>query len=158
MKSFLNRAIACVPAFLFAASAITTTPTPIHAQDETIVCDSDLIMNLYVAQNYFGLGTVIERLVESGAGQDIELVDIAAFELGQYEPLFEDIDPETAILDDDTIDAIVAELGVPSTDRMTAVLDATNPLQPAVITGEPAECSILRFQLNFFYTLVAELS
>lgn len=157
MRTTLLRISALLLVALMLVSAVALPKVQAQAEDEKIVCDSDLILSLYVASEYFNLGSVLEGLAASSATQDVTL-DLANFELGQYEGRFADLDPEDTLVDADTVTAIVAELSIPETDRMTAAVDPANALQLAVVTGEPAECSILRLQLNVFYNLVADLT
>ncbi len=148
---------------LLAALLVTATlftNTQAQAQAKKVVCDADVILSLYTAESYFNLDAFLVKLAVSPAGKDIPVVDISKLEKGQYEPLFAALSkstkPKDAILNDKGIDAIVQLLAVPSST--SAMMDASGTLKPALITGEAAECSILRAQLNFFYTIVASQS
>jgi hypothetical protein len=138
---------------VFATTLVSGVPT--RAQAKKVACDSDVTLSLYIAERYFNLDAILTKLAASPAGKDLPVVDISELEKGQYEPLFaalRNIDRAASDqgLDDKAIDAMLQDL---TSNKM---MDAnSNILKPALIPGEPPQCSILRAQLNFFYTTVA---
>jgi len=136
----------------------TTTGAQPGAQGD-IVCDADLMLNLYIADRFFHFSEFQNRLVERGADPST-LVDLNRFNRGQYAPLFESFGATQAA------PAGQGAIGIFSEQDVNSILDtmmmddmtgqpAVTLLNPASVAGEPAECAQLRTQLNNFYTALA---
>lgn len=155
MRTLTTRIATVLVLVALLASASLFSRNPAQAQTKKVICDADVILSLYMAESYFNLDTILTKFAATPAGKEIPVVDIASLEKGQYEPLFaalKNTKPQTMVVDDKGVEAILKELTAPNNKMMDG---SANILKPALIAGEPAECSVLRAQLNFFYTLVA---
>jgi hypothetical protein len=158
-----------------ATAAPTTSPTativptvagavnvPANAQG---VCDSDLILNLYVAEHYFGFDGVM-AIVMSGSANTPSMVDVSKLDKGQFAPLFAApimAVPSTMMSQNQM--QVVASMMVMDDNalkqQMTAMMPAGTDmskmtvLKPAVVAGEDPTCSNLRKELNRFFTILA---
>jgi hypothetical protein len=137
------------------------------AQDTTtgaVQCDSELVLNLYVAQNFFGHDQVRQLLQASGAGTT-PMIDPNVVNKGQFTPLFDmggAATDDLAVTDQqiNNIASLMAmdEASLQSTlSSLAPAADPsmTTPLNPPAISGEAPECSQLRSELNKFFTAVA---
>jgi hypothetical protein len=166
-------AMVFVGALGFVAAQDTTAPG-------TIQCDSDLILNLYVADRFFGFTRVRDQLATGGADVST-FVDLNAINKGQYTPWFDasmmgmigaagstetGVSPTTGIgLNDQQLgtvsstlmmdDASLQEMMNTTVTNMGVDTTTFTQLVPSAIAGEPAECSQLRTELNRFYNTVA---
>src|SRR5689334_2435964 len=76
-----------------AAATTTATLIPTVAGGASVpsnaqgVCDSDLILNLYIAERFFAFDGVM-ALVTSDASNPFPLVDVTVLDKGQFAPLF----------------------------------------------------------------------
>lgn len=145
---------------------------PISAQDdammEGVVCDSDLILSLYVAEYYFGYAGVADMMMMDENMME-GMVSSSQFDKGQYAGLF---DSMMSMMDDsmmmpgmmteEQMTGLMAALAMSDeemmgmmSDSMMGDADMMTTLSPAAIDGEPAECTTLRTQLHRFYTALA---
>lgn len=137
---------------------------PTAAQDNnmmgTVVCDGDLILSLYFAENNYDFGAVYDQLMMDMP--DMAMPGLDVFDTGQYAPLFESM---MMMMDDNMgmADSMMSE------DMMTSVMDMMGSdnmmsddmngdmttLTALTVDGEPAECASLRAELHKFYDAVA---
>jgi hypothetical protein len=151
---------------------VLSTRQNVQAQDEMamVVCDADLILNLYVAEYYFNFAYVMDAVAMSEGGAAMAL-DLSVFDKGQYAALFDSmmgmmdesmmmsggaLSEELLMtiaglmaMDDETLMTTMMEM-MPETD-----MSAMTTLAPAAVEGEAAECTALRTTLNRFFTIVA---
>jgi len=143
-------------------STNTTTQT---GSTNGIVCDSDLILNLYIAEHYFGFDGVVTAAM-SGSADTSSMVDVTTFDKGQYTALFNApimAVPSTTMSDDQ----MLAAAGMMTMDE-TAMMDQMASMMPSgtdmstltmlnsvSVPGEDASCTTLRTELNRFFTILA---
>lgn len=153
---------------------------PVLAQDATqeagvggtgtVNCDSDLILNLYIAERFFGYGAVQNQLRQGGV---VGAVDPSVFNLGQFGTLHNTLhgmeDPTTGMMTNSgwTTEQITGLSGRMSMDQATfdqqwntAFAGDSNmanltPLTPATVVGEAPDCAALRTSLYRFWQSVA---
>jgi hypothetical protein len=144
------------------AGAQDTVPTT------TVQCDSDLILNLYIAERFFNYNGVRERMMQSGA-DSTAMVDLTLIDRGQYTPWFDsamaNMTAATSgsamteaqvqglsdmLMLDDVSRQQMMDSAMPTTDLTTVTV-----LPAPVMTGEMPECSALRMELNRFFTTLA---
>lgn len=148
----------------------TTTTT---SNGGMTTCDSDLILNLYVAERYFGFASVMDAAVAGNTTGTSAFVDLNAIDKGQYTPLFTNLMnmmstnsmmmPGT-MMTQDQIAAMGAMMNMDQTDMANQMATMMPPgtdmstmttLAAASIAGEPEECTMLRAELNRFYSVLA---
>jgi hypothetical protein len=131
-----TRLIAVLLVFVMAA-ALTVG---VQAQDEMMlhVCDSTLIMLLYIAEHDYGFHS---------------MMDVSTFDKGQFAPLF---------------DAMMAEMSgemmgqpeatmMPEGEMMMQPMEGVSMLVPATIADEDPACTALRNELDtFLYKTLSE--
>lgn len=142
----------------------TSSTSSDHSMTDTaggsVMCDSDLVLSLYIAERYFGFGGVASMLTGD------QMLDLTQFDKGQYGPLFDTsmttmptttLSPEqmqsTAslmMMDEATLMAQMASMMPADTD-----VNSLSMLNAATISGEDASCTLLRNQLNRFYSILA---
>jgi len=131
----------------------------------SIVCDSDLILNLYVAEHYFGFDGVMSAAMSSSTDTST-MVDVTTLDKGQYAALFAApmmMTPSTMMtqdqmtaaagmmtMDDASMMSQMATMMPPGTD-----MSGMTTLSSAAIDGEDVACTNLRTSLNRFYTILA---
>jgi hypothetical protein len=126
------------------------------AQDSKVVCDSDLILNLYTAEYYLNFSAIRDTLMAGG----MEGVDLSKIDHGPYAPAFDammgmmdsNMAMEGSAITGDTAEALVAALQM-SPDEMMGMMtmpEGATALAPAVVADEPAECTALRAELTHF--------
>ncbi|MBZ0289975.1 MAG: hypothetical protein K8I30_20290 [Anaerolineae bacterium] len=139
----------------------------------TVQCDQDLILNLYIADRFFGFGSVRDQLMASGADAST-MVDLNLINKGQYQPWFDSSMAMSASgtemttglgLNDQHTSTVTSTLMLDDASRqalmdsaaMSSGVDTTTLTQlPAPsITGEAPECTQLRSELNRFFSTVA---
>ncbi len=165
-KTFVRLVPLAMVAVLIVGLAFGAAAQDSGASMGTVVCDSDLILNLYVAEYYFGYG-VVHNAMMSAEGDDMMGLDLAAFDKGQYASLF---DSMMAMMGDDMMMTFVLseeqlvtvgeymEMGMDGMMSMMGddtMMEGMTTLVPAVVEGEAAECTALRANLNLFHTAVA---
>lgn len=153
------------------AALVVAGVAPVAAQDTamtSVVCDSDLILSLYVAEYYFDYGKVVDEMMMADNAGDMMLPDLASFDKGQYAALFDSMmgmmddtmGMTNSMMSEDQMKSLTDAMAM-SMDDMTAMMgdaammEGMTTLVPAVVTGEAAECTALRAELNHFYTALA---
>jgi hypothetical protein len=150
--------------------AAVGTISVVGAQDTatTIQCDSDLTLNLYIAERFFNFNGVRERMMQNGA-DSTAMVDLTLIDRGQYTPWFDSAMAnmtattsgsamteeqvqglsDMLMLDDVSRQQMMSS-AMPSVDMTTLTV-----LPAPVMTGELPECAGLRMELNRFFTAIA---
>ncbi len=140
----------------------------VQAQDTTagsVQCDADLILNLYIAERFFGFNQVRDAMMTSGMDTS-SMVDLNTLDWGQYRPWF---DMNMANVSDGTRANVWTDDQVNAVSGMWMMDDSTfdstmnagtdtssmTSLTPAAIADEPAECSQLRNELRRFFRIVS---
>lgn len=147
---------------LMAASAQEATP-PAGAPAGTVICDANLMLQLYVAERFFGFSGVMNKMT---AADPSALVNASAYDKGQYSPLFNSSMaalPGTTLTDEqmqgmaNVMQLDNAAMQTELTHMMPAGTDLTSftALNTLSIAGEDPSCTSLRTQLNNFYTVLA---
>jgi hypothetical protein len=135
-----------------------------QAQDTTpgsVQCDDDLILNLYIAQRFFGFNQVRDAFTASGMDTS-GMSDLTVFDYGQYGPWF-DMNMSTTsnpVWSDDQVNAVT---GLWMLDDETLGSTISAGIDTSAITSLPASgsadedaaCSQLRAELNRFFRIVA---
>lgn len=120
----------------------------------SVVCSSDLLVNLYIAERYFGFGAMNDEWMQSGAST----LDLTQFDKGQYAPWFDGMMDMPSGMSSEQNAAITDIMLMDETtmqqDMMTNMPDATM-LTPATFADDSAECAMLRTTLNRFFVAVA---
>jgi hypothetical protein len=148
---------------LLVAAAFAPRPQAVRAQDAKVACDADLILNLYVAENYFNFGAVHDKLMGMGGDMAKGMVDFSKLDYGQYTPLFDammkamdsSMMTPNAMMSDQTMSGVVDMMSKGDSMMMGDTMGQMTELKPAAMQGEPAECTALRTELNHFYTALA---
>ncbi len=160
MRFFMSRftLLAVVLALLF---SFTLNVTPrVQADTKKVVCDSDLVLSLYIAENNLGFGAVEDLLMQD---KSMKMVDPTTIDTGQFTPLFEtmmkNMDSSMVVkgttMSGTDVKAIADLMAHPSDMMKGMDVSRYTALKPAKIAGEPATCTMLRAELNEFYTAVA---
>src|SRR5260221_12719331 len=132
----------------------------VQAQAKKVVCDSDLVVTLFVGENFFGFGAVTDAMMQD---KSMKMVDLATIDTGQHTPLFEammkNMDSSMAVkgtsMSSTDMEAIGDMMDHP-TDMMKGMdVSKFTTLKPAKIAGEPAECTSLRTELSEFFSAIA---
>jgi hypothetical protein len=147
---------------LLVAAVFAPHPQAIRAQDAKVACDADLILNLYVAENYFNFGAVHDKLMGMGDDMAKGMVDFSKLDYGQYTPLFDammkamdsSMMTPNAMMSDQAMSGVVDAMSKGDA-MMGDTMGQMTQLKPAIMQGEPAECTALRTELNHFYTALA---
>jgi len=138
-----------------------------------VTCDSDLILNLYVAERYFGFSGVMDAAIAGNTTGTSTFVDVATLDKGQYAPLFTSMmsmmDANTMMmpglmLTQEQMQMMGSMMNMDQTAMMNQMatmmppgtdMSSMNILSTASVAGEPEECTMLRSELNRFYSLIA---
>ncbi|MEO8613401.1 MAG: hypothetical protein ABI690_36265 [Chloroflexota bacterium] len=149
-----------------AVAAQDATAAP--ASGTTVQCDSDLILNLYIADRFFGFGKVQDQIMTSGTSAT-PWVDMSTIDKGQFTPWFTGemagtnmgaitlndqqlgTLSSTLMMDDATRQQMMDSAAAGTGTDMTTV----TPLAQTMMAGEPAECAQLRTELTSFFNIVA---
>src|SRR4051812_30871939 len=146
-----------------ATSAGTTNVQP--NPNGLVVCDSDLILNLYIAEHYFGFDGVMTAVMSSSSDTST-MVDVTKLDKGQYAALFAapiKTTPST-MMTQDQMQAAAAMMTMDNSAMMTQMATMMPPgtdmsslttLNSVSIPGEDPACTNLRGELNRFYTILA---
>ena len=143
---------------------------PAHAQDAKVVCDADLILSLYTAENNFNYAAVADKVM--AAHPDMKMTDMSKLDYGQFTPLFDammkmmdkSMMSHSAMMDDKMMSSMTDMMSMSMADMeksmMTSMPADSNMAQMTTlpngdIAGEPAECTSLRASLRQFYTALA---
>jgi len=148
----------------------TTTTTSTNGM---VTCDSDLILNLYVAERYFGFASVMDAATAANTTSTSSFVDLATIDKGQYTPLFTNLMSMMAtntmmmpgaMMTQDQITSMGSMMNMDQTDMANQMATMMPPgtdmstmttLAIASLPGEPQECTMLRAELNRFYSVLA---
>lgn len=125
-----------------------------------VTCDSDLILNLYVAERFFGFGGVSSMMTGDS------MLDLTTFDKGQYAPLFAasmSMIPDTMMTPEQmqtTVDMMTMDDAALMEQMSSMVPEGTDmssmtTLSAAAVAGEDPSCTTLRSQLNRFYSILA---
>ncbi|MEO8613254.1 MAG: hypothetical protein ABI690_35515 [Chloroflexota bacterium] len=142
----------------------------LQAQDNTsgmTTCDSDLLLNLSIAERFFGFDTLNKEMMTT-ASDPSTVLDLSTFDRGQYGSLYttqqsmmDPSKPDYGILSDEQYNNVVSALAKNDADfdaqyNTSTGFDASTgtALNSAAVAGEPAECTTLRTQLNRFFRAV----
>lgn len=154
----------------------------IHAQDATetvtpgatgtmVTCDSDLILSLYVAERYFGFAGVMDMMMDNSTDTST-MVDLNSLDKGQYAPLFtslmgmmdQNMMMPNSTMTQSQMQSMSSMMTMSDADMMSQMqivlpagtdMSSMSTLTSAPMMGEDASCTMLRMQLNRFYTILA---
>lgn len=156
-------------------SAVTAQDT---AAPASVQCDSDLILNLYIAERFFGFSNVRDQLIAGGVDTST-WVNLNTINKGQFAPWFDhammgsmgtidttDMTGMTPLgLNDQQVGSLSSTLMLDDASRQLMMDDAVvaagvdtttlSQLPPPSVAGEAGECSQLRTELNRFFSTVA---
>lgn len=159
-----------------AAYAQDAQPADSAAQG-SIMCDSDQMLNLYIANRFAGFDQFQTRLSERGVDPAM-IVDLNQFNRGQFDPLFQGIETMPAApavgagtirfgvfdLTEDQVNRVVDILALDEATFQTEFRDRVPMAQgaapaadlaPGAVAGEAPECTQLRTALNRFWSALA---
>jgi len=168
MRKFTRFVMVCALLSFAAVGAVGVAGAQDNPPAPTIQCDSDLVLNLYIAERFFNFNGVRERMMQNGA--DITtMVELATIDRGQYTPWFDsamaNMTAATSgsamteeqvqgladmLMLDDVSRQQMMDSAMPTTD-----MAAMTVLPVQVIAGELPECAALRMELNRFFTTIA---
>jgi hypothetical protein len=138
-----NRLVALCLALVFAASFVFALAAPAHpaaAQDmEPVVCDSTLVLLLYVAEHDYGFES---------------MYDVSTLEKGQYASLFDSMMAMTESMESTAEPMMEATPDMMTEEPMGDEMMTT--LTPGTIAGEPELCTQVRGEVESF--LVAKFA
>ena len=145
----------------------------VQAQDDTsgsVNCDSDLLLNLAIAERFFGYDTLQNQRM-TDAAEPSTILDLNIFNRGQFGSLHEAQEnerdpnnPDYGILTEEQFNNVSGAVAQDD-DSFDADFNATHGFDPttgttlsgATVADEVAECGTLRAQLNrFFRALLSE--
>jgi len=149
-------------------STDATSEATMDAQSHStgsIVCDSDLILNLYVAEHYFGFDGVMTAATSIGNNTS-SLTDVTTLDKGQYAALFDTpmMTVPTTMMTQEQMQSAATMMTMDDTAMMNQMATMMPPgtdmssmtmLNSASVAGEDPACSNLRTELNRFYTILA---
>jgi len=164
-----------VPATEMTAEATTdaSTGSTTVSNGGLVTCDSDLILNLYVAERYFGFAGVMDAAVAGNTTGTSAFVDLNTIDKGQYTPLFTNLMSMMAtntmmmpgaMMTQDQITSMGSMMNMDQTDMANQMatmmppgtdMSSMSTLSIASVAGEPEECTMLRAELNRFYSVLA---
>lgn len=145
------------------SSSTTTTGSTVSANG--IVCDSDLILSLYVAEHYFGFDGVMAAVTSSGS-TTMTPVELTTLDKGQYAPLFTApiVAIPSTVMTQEQMQTAASMMTMTETDMMNQMasmmpsgtdMSGMTTLKTAAVPGEDPSCTTLRSELNRFYTILA---
>lgn len=128
----------------------------VFAQDEKVVCDSDLILSLYTAEYYLNFSAIRDEMMKGEMAMD--MVDLSKIDHGPYQAAFDgmmgmmdsSMAMEGSMISGDTAAAVVKALEMSPDDMMMEMPEGAMALSPLTVEGEPAECAALRTELAHF--------
>jgi len=161
-------------------TAATVVPTTSSSTGSTttnangmITCNSDLILNLYIAERYFGFAAVMDAATTANTTGTSAFVDLNTIDKGQFTPLFTNLMSRMAtnsmmmpgsMMTQDQIQSMGSMMNMDQTDMANQMATMMPPgtdmssmttLAIASLPDEPQECTMLRAELNRFYSVVA---
>lgn len=168
MRKLTRFVIVCALLSFATVGAVGVVGAQDTAPATTIQCDSDLVLNLYIAERFFNFNGVRERMMQNGA--DITtMVDLTTIDRGQYTPWFDSVMANMTaatsgsamteeqvqgladmLMLDDASRQQMMDSAMPTTD-----MAAMTVLPVQVIAGEVPECATLRMELNRFFATFA---
>lgn len=111
----------------------------------TVACDSDLILNLYIAERFFNFGAL--------------QMDTSAIDKGQFAPWFDNLAASTTLSDEqmNMMSGLMTLDEATLSEQMSGGMDMSGmtALNPASLPDEAPECSTLRAQLYRFFNIIA---
>jgi len=152
------------------SSGSTTTTTNANGM---VTCDANLVLNLYIAERYFGFAAVMDAATTANTTGTSAFVDLNTIDKGQYTPLFNNLMSMMAtntmmmpgtMMTQDQVQSIGSMMNMDQTDMANQMATMMPPgtdmssmttLAIATLPGEPDECTMLRAELNRFYTVLA---
>jgi hypothetical protein len=114
-----------------------------------VTCSRDLVVMLYIAERYFGFGSMNQTMMDSGMGVDVSLID-----KGQFSGLFDSMMMDT-MMTDEQMSGMSETMMMDDSAVMQNLGDTGVMLSPTFVDDEPAECAALRTELDRFFTAVA---
>ncbi len=129
-----------------------------------VTCDSDLILNLYIAERYFGFAGVMDAAMAGNTTGTSTFVDVTTLDKGQYAPLFSSMMDSNTMMTQDQIQSMGSMMNLDQTNMANEMATMMPPgtdmssmttLSTASIAAEPEECTMLRSELNRFYSVLA---
>jgi hypothetical protein len=169
MRNFVIRLGAVA---IIAALAVGSVSS-VFAQDDdmmgSVTCDSELILNLYIAEYYFGFADVLGGMMMD-EGSDMMALDLTVYDKGQYAALFDsmmsmmmdegdDMMMSSVALSEEQMTSVAEYMGMGMDGMMSmmgddAMMDDMTMLSSAMM-DEADQCAALRAELNLFYTAIA---
>lgn len=155
------------------ATAVPTTSSSTGTTGQStnglVTCDSDLILNLYIAERFFGFSGVMQAAQAANTSNTTAFVDLTKIDMGQFTPWFTRIQGQSMLmpgmmLTQEQITNMGSMMNMDQTSMMNQMATMMPPgtdmsslttLTTAAIAGEPQECTMLRAELNAFFNLVA---
>ena len=168
MRTFVSALLVVVIA-LTLGLAVSAQDTGQTTAQGDIACDADLMLNLFVANRFFGFHQFQTDLADRGV-DPAQIVDLNRFNRGQFDPLFQGVESmqgetgmglpfteeqRTAILDILALDEATFQTEFRNRVPMTGDAGTIIELAPGVMAGEAPECAHLRSSLNRFWTALA---
>jgi hypothetical protein len=168
MRSLNRFVIVCALLSFAAVGAVGVVGAQDTPPATGVPCDSDLILNLYIADRFFNFSGVRERMMQAGA-DSTTMVDLNLIDKGQYTPWFTSAMPNmnmpnsVSTMSDTQIQGLSDMLMLDDASRqemMNSAMPSTDltpvtVLPAPVMTGEMPECAALRTELNRFFTALA---
>ncbi len=151
------------------APTASTSGTTGQSKNGLVTCDSDLILNLYIAERYFGFSGVMQAAQAANTSNTTSFVDLTTIDMGQFTPWFKNIHGQSMMMPgmmmtQDQITNMGMMMNMDQTSMMNQMatmmpagtdMSSLTTLTTASIAGEPQECTMLRAELNTFYNIVA---
>ena len=168
MRTIPRNLTCCVIVLTIALSLIVSPSLFAQEADDHIVCSSDVIVMLYIAERYFDFGTVHDMVMQN----DSDVLDLARYDRGQFASSFTSMMNTMEEMRDEMTDMAMEEARINDLADMTMMSDEefsvmtlenmvdmemsdmTTILTPATLEDESEECSALRNELNRFFQAV----
>jgi hypothetical protein len=166
MRSLTTRLALLAVALFVVLGLGASALQPVRAQEAKVVCDSDLVLSLYIAETYFGYAALLDKMMMDANA--MKMVDTKTIDHGQFAPLFDAMMKKMdnammapgTVLNEEQMKAVMGMMSMDDKKLMESMamggdMSMMTTLQPAKIPGEPEACTTLRAELNKFYTVVA---
>lgn len=126
-----------------------------------VTCDSDLILSLYIAERYFGFGTLRDQMTTSGS------LDLDNVDKGQYAPLFDSMmgmNRSSSMMSSAQMSSMSNMMGMSDAEMQSQMqgsmpagtdMSGMSMLQSSSMMDESGDCASLRAELRRFYTALA---
>lgn len=158
---FTKRFSVLLAVLLIVTAAVAGVSAQDDAMGDMVACDSDLILNLYIAEYYFGFGAYHEAMMMEEGDDMMMSVDLASIDKGQFAGLFDSMMMEEGsmmgMMSEETMNSMM-EIAMMSEEEMMGMMEGMDDmmmLSPVEMMDEPEGCSTLRSELRDFYTLLA---